>query len=173
VGTLSAHEEKVVQVTARCAQRSQRLVNAAVVTADPGVQEQAEAGLEILGLPAFSLDVRKVGDPVAVGGKMTYQIVVTNTGSLPATGVEMVVRVPPEMQVANTAGPTQARVNGQNVLFPAIEALPPKQTATYTIEVLALRPGDVRLQAELRSTTLREPVIKQESTNIIVPNGKP
>ena len=31
--------------------------------------------------------------------------------------------------------------------------------------------GDVRFQAELRSSTLREPVIKQESTNIIVPNG--
>jgi uncharacterized repeat protein (TIGR01451 family) len=173
VGTLQAREEKVVQVTARCAQRAQRLVNTAVVTADPGVQEQAEAQLEILGLPAFSLEVRKVGDPVAVGSKMTYQIIVTNTGSLPATGVEMVVRVPPEMQVANSAGPTQARVDGQNVLFPAVEALQPKQAATYTVEVLALRPGDVRLQAELRSTTLREPVIKQESTNIIVPNGKP
>jgi hypothetical protein len=47
--------------------------------------------------------------------------------------------------------------------------LPPKQTVTYTVEVKALRAGDVRLQAELRS----EPVIKQESTNIIVPNGKP
>jgi uncharacterized repeat protein (TIGR01451 family) len=173
VGTLPARGQKVVQVTARCVQRTQRLVNAAVATADPGVQEQAEAELEILGLPAYLLEVRKVGDPVTVGSKMTYQIAVTNTGSLPGTGVEIVVRVPPEMQVTNTTGPTQARVDGQNVLYPALEALPPKQTVTYNVEVLALRPGDVRLQAELRSTTLREPVIKQESTNIVVPNGKP
>lgn len=173
VGTLPAREQKVVQVTARCAQRTARAVNVAVVTADPGVQEQAEAALEILGLPAYLLEIRKVGDPVPVGSKMTYQIAVTNTGSLPGTGIEMTVRVPVEMQVTNTAGPAQARVDGQNVLFPAVEALPPKQTLTYSVEVLALRPGDVRLQAELRSSTLREPVIKQESTNIIVPNGKP
>jgi uncharacterized repeat protein (TIGR01451 family) len=173
VGTLPARAQKVVQVTARCAQRTPRLVNVAVVTADPGVQEQAEAALEILGLPAYSLEVRKVGDPVPVGGKMTYQIAVTNTGSLPGTGVEIVARVPPEMQVANTSGPTKARVDGQNVLFPALESLQPKQTVSYTVEVLALRAGDVRFQAELRSSTLREPVIKQESTNIFVANGKP
>jgi hypothetical protein len=64
-------------------------------------------------------------------------------------------------------------VDGQNVLFPALESLPPKQSVTYTVEVLAQRAGDVRFQAELRSSTLREPVIKQESTNIFVPNGKP
>ncbi|HLJ93980.1 MAG TPA: hypothetical protein VKU02_12400 [Gemmataceae bacterium] len=171
VGTVPPGGQKAVQVTARCAQRTQHLVNTAVVTADPGVQEQAQAELEILGLPAYSLEVRKIGDPVTVGSKMTYQISVTNTGTLPGTGVEVTVRVPAEMQITNTSGPTQARVDGQNVLFPALDALPPKQTATFTIEVLALRPGDVRLQAELRSTTLREPVIKQESTNIVVPNG--
>ena len=75
------------------------------------------------------------------------------------------------MQITNTTGPTNARVDGQNVLFPAVDMLQPGQTLTYTVEVLALRPGDVRFQAELRSSTLREPVIKQESTNIVVPNG--
>jgi uncharacterized repeat protein (TIGR01451 family) len=171
VGTLPPHQQKVVQVTARCVQRTPHAVNTAVATADPGVQEQAEAALEILGLPAFSLEIRKTGDPVQVGGKTTYRIAVTNTGSLPATGVEIVARVPPEMRVSGTDGPTKARVDGQNVLFPALEALPPRQTATYTVEVTALRPGDVRFQVELRSSTLREPVIKQESTTIVAGNG--
>jgi hypothetical protein len=104
---------------------------------------------------------------------MTYEITVTNTGSLPGTGVEVVARVPAEMRVTNTTGPTKARVDGQNVLFPALEVLQPKQTATYTIEVLGLQPADARFQVELRSSTLREPVIKQESTHIFMANGKP
>jgi uncharacterized repeat protein (TIGR01451 family) len=144
-----------------------------VATADPGVQEQAEAALEILGLPAYSLDIRKRGDPVPVGGRMTYEIAVTNNGSLPGTGVEVVARVPAEMRVTNTTGPSKARVDGQNVLFPPLEVLQPKQTVTYSVEVLGLQPADVRFQVELRSSTLREPVIKQESTHIFMANGKP
>src|SRR5207253_666036 len=73
VGTLPARGQKVVQVTARCVRLALRLVNVAVATADPGLQEQAEAALEILGLPGYSLDVRKVGDPVPVGGNMRYE----------------------------------------------------------------------------------------------------
>jgi uncharacterized repeat protein (TIGR01451 family) len=173
LGTLPPRQEKVVQITARCAQRTPRFVNTVVATADPGVQEQAEAVLEILGLPAFSLEIHKTGDPVPVGGRMTYEIAVTNTGSLPATGVELVARVPAEMRVMDTTGPAKARVAGQNVLFPALANLQPKQTVTYTIQVMGLRPGDVRFQVELRSSTLREPVIKQESTHIFMANGKP
>src|SRR5262249_50839919 len=139
VGVLPARGQKAVRVTARCARLSPRAVNVAVATADPGLQEQAEVALEILGLPGYFLEIRKVGDPVPVGGKMRYEVAVTNTGTLPGTGVEIVARVPAEMQITNTNGPTEARVDGQNVFFAAIEALPPKQTATYTIEVQAAR----------------------------------
>jgi hypothetical protein len=37
----------------------------------------------------------------------------------------------------------------------------------------ALRAGDVRFHAELRASALREPVIKQKSTDMILPNGHP
>ena len=59
----------------------------------------------------------------------------------------------------------------KRVIYPAINSLPPKQTLSYSIDVEALRPGDVRFRAELRSATLREPVIEEESTNIYPPNA--
>jgi uncharacterized repeat protein (TIGR01451 family) len=173
LGALAPREQKAVQVTARC-QQIGKVTNVAVVTADPGLQEQAEAKLEIRGLPAYSLDILKVGDPVQVGGKMTYKITVTNTGSLPANGTEVIATVPAEMQLSNTYGPVKPRLMGQQVIFPALDGLQPKQTFTYTIEVQAIKPGDVRFTVELRGGTLEKPVIKQESTNIFTPpNGKP
>jgi uncharacterized repeat protein (TIGR01451 family) len=173
LGTLPPRSEKVMQVTARCMKLTSRTVNMALVTADPGLQEQAEASLEILGVPAFLLEVSKAGDPVAVGGKVTYRIAVTNTGTLPANQVEIVATVPDQMKVINSTGPSSGRAQGNRVIFPVVNGLQSKQTLNYTIEAQALQPGDVRFQVELRSASLREPVIKEESTNIFVPPNGP
>jgi uncharacterized repeat protein (TIGR01451 family) len=177
VGTLEGREQKVVQVTARCVKMVPRIVNTAFVTADPGLQEQAEAALEIRGVPAYNLDVAKVGDPVPVGGKVTYKITVTNSGSLPGNQVEIRALVPAEMKVVATDGPTQAQVQGNVVTFPASDGLQPKQTWKYTIDVQAQKAGDVRFRVELRGSGLGGvPVIKEESTNIYPPangNGAP
>src|SRR5262249_48929941 len=127
----------------------------------------------ILGVPAFLLEVSKAGDPVAVGGKVTYRIAVTNTGTLPANQVEIVATVPEQMKVINSTGPSSGRAQGNQVIFPAVNGLQSKQTLNYTIEAQALQPGDVRFQVELRSASLREPVIKEESTNIFVPPNGP
>ncbi len=174
LGTLQPREQKVVQVTTRSAKLTRQAVNAAVVTADGGLQERAEAAIEIRGVPAFDLDVAKVGDPVALKGTVRYTITVTNRGSLPANGVEITATVPAQMVVTGANGPSRQRVEGQRVIFPPVDNVQPGQTLTYTIEVRASEAGDVRFQAELRAATLLEPVIKEESTRIYDPaNGKP
>jgi uncharacterized repeat protein (TIGR01451 family) len=173
VGVLAPRDQKVLQVTARCAVLSPRIVNVAVATADPGLQEQSEpTTLEVRGVPAYALEIGKVGDPVPVGGKVTYRITVTNTGSLPGNQIEVIANVPKELQVINAGGPTQARQEPGRVVFPPVDALAPRQTLNYTVETQALQAGDVRFRVELRSSAFRDPVIKEESTNIFVPpNG--
>jgi len=174
LGSLPARAQKVLQATGRCTRLAPRVVNVAVVTADPAMQEQAESPLEIRGLPAYLLEITKLGDPVLVGGKVVYKIAVTNTGSLPANQVEITALVPKELTVGNTDGPTKARLDGNKVVFPPVDGVQPKQALTYTIEATAQQAGDVRFQAELRSPALSEPVIKQESTSIYPPaNGNP
>ena len=177
IGNLAAREQRVVQVTATCTTPAQRVLNMAVVTADPGLQEQGEAALEIRGLPAFRFDVSQLPPgPVAVGGKITYQISVTNTGSLPANQAEVVATVPKELRVTNSSGPNQtsARIDTERVTFPPLDGLQPKQTFDYTIETQALQPGDIRFRAELRSTALSPPVVKEQATRIFDPaNGTP
>ncbi len=174
LGNLQPGEQKVVQVTTRAARLTRQAVNAAVVTADGGLQERAEAAIEIRGVPALDFEVTKVGDPVALKDKVTYTIAVTNRGSLPANGVELSATVPIQMRLTGANGPSRQRVEGQKVIFPPINGVPPGQTVTYTIEVQALQPGDVRFPVELRAAILLEPVIKEESTRIYDPaNGTP
>jgi hypothetical protein len=142
-------------------------VNRATATADPGVQASAEAAIEIRGLPAFRLEVVDLKDPVEVGGKTTYKIDVMNQGSLPGNQVEIHAIAPPQMRVLNADGPTKPKVDGQRVAFPAVDGLQPKQTLHYSVDVEAIQgAGDVRFRVEMRTATLRDPVIEEESTII-------
>jgi uncharacterized repeat protein (TIGR01451 family) len=174
IGTLAAKEQKTVQMTARCLKMAADVLNTAVVTADPGLQETAEAHLEVRGIPAYLLEITKAGDPLQVGAKMTYKVAVTNTGSLPGNEVSIAAIVPAEMQVGATDGPNKAQIDNNRVTFPPLDGLQPKQTWNYSIEVQGLRPGDVRFRVELRGSGLSSAVVKEESTNIYVPpNGTP
>jgi uncharacterized repeat protein (TIGR01451 family) len=176
LGTLSGRSQRTLHLSARCLRPAAEANLVVVATADPALQEQATAALEIRGVPAFTLQIAKLGDPVQVGGKLTYKVSVTNTGTLPAAQVELVAQVPPQLKVTNTDGPTRAQISGNQVSFPPIAALQAKQTITFTIEAQGLQPGDVRFRAELRSAALSNPVVKEESTTIFVPgngNGAP
>src|SRR5262249_58615715 len=83
IGTLQPREQKIVRVTTTCMRITQRAVNVATASADPGLQVQAEAPIEIRGLPAFRMEVQDIGDPAEVGPKITYEIKVANQGSPP------------------------------------------------------------------------------------------
>jgi uncharacterized repeat protein (TIGR01451 family) len=166
MGMLQPRQKRTVNVTARCVRIAPRAVNVALATADPGLQVQAEAAIEIRGVPAFGMDVKTSTNPVEVGAKTTYTIRVTNQGSLPGDKVEILAVVPQQMQVLNANGPSTPRIDGQRVVFPPMDGLAPQQTWTYTVEVKALQPGDLRFHVELRSATLQGPVVKDEATNV-------
>jgi len=174
IGALQPREEKLVQVTTNCLRISEKVVNVAIATADPGLQVQAEAAVEIRGLPAFRLEVIDHPDPIEVGGRTTYTIDVTNQGSLPGNQVQITAYVPNEMRIINARGPTTPRIQGNTITFPGIDSVQPKQTVEYIVEAEAIRAGDVRFRVELRSQTLGNvPVVEEESTNIYDAGARP
>lgn len=170
LGTLQPHEDRILQVTTRCDKMTPRALNVAVASADPGLQVQSEAAVEILGLPAFRLEVDDEEDPVEIGGRTTYRIVVTNQGSLPGNDVKIVAVVPKQMRLVNATGPsqytTQNGPQGQRIEFAPVNSLPAGQALNYSVLVEALEVGDVRFRTELTSATLKDAVIEEESTTI-------
>jgi uncharacterized repeat protein (TIGR01451 family) len=174
VGVLQPGEQRIVQVTTKCEKMTPKALNVAVASADPGLQVQAEADVEILGLPAFRLEVDDTEDPVEVGGQTSYRIVVTNQGSLPGNQVDIQAVVPRAMRFVKATGPSAYTIeelpDGQHkVHFAPVESLPQGQQINYEIFVEALTPGDIRFHTELRSATLKDPVIEEESTTIWKP----
>ena len=156
-----------------------RTVNAVQVTAYPVIagdnkpanlpaplQARAEAAVAVQGFAALRLAVTDLVDPIEVGGQTTYQIQVINQGSLAANQVNVVGVVPPQMRFVAAKGPVPYRVEGQRVIFESVPSLAIGQSVTFALDVEALTAGDARFRAELTSDTLREPLVKEESTNV-------
>ncbi len=171
LGNLEPRGQRVVRVTARCERIAREVVNVAVATADPGLRVEARAPLEILGIPAYQFQLTPTAGMVEVGRRNTYNITVTNTGSLPGNRVRVTATVPVELKVISARGPSQETVQGNTVTFAPVDGLEPNRVLTYSIEVEALKPGDVRFRAALEAETLQPPVIKEASTTIYDPNA--
>ncbi len=173
VGNLQPREQRLLQVTARCQGLTRSALHQALATADPGLRVEAQATVEILGIPALRLEMRDQEDPVELGKRVTYLIDVTNTGSLPANEVEIKAILPPELKLVRAKGPSAAQVNGQEIVFAKVSDVKEGQTLKYTIEAEALKPGDVRFRVELRAQTLQQPVLEEEPTRIYNPAVPP
>jgi uncharacterized repeat protein (TIGR01451 family) len=188
LGTLKAGEQKTLDLTVSCTKPTPKSLNVAVATADPGLTVQTESVIEINGLPAFRLEVQDLKDPIEVGGTTRYQIDATNQGTLPGTRVEIRAVVPAELKVIQAQGPTAYRIEGNQLIFAPVDSLAPGQRLTYAVDVQALRvgkspgavpdaqanpKGDVRFRVELRSATLQDPVVEEESTTITAPAAAP
>ncbi len=133
----------------------------------PLTSEAAESPLEILGIPALQLEVFDSADPVAIGQKVTYTIRVRNAGTLPATQVNVVADLPPQMKPLRASGGSNGRIDGQRVTFPPVESIRPDGVSVFTIEAQAAAEGDGRFRAEVKSLSLSSPLTAEEATRIL------
>jgi uncharacterized repeat protein (TIGR01451 family) len=133
----------------------------------PFSAEKAETSLEILGIPALQLEVFDSTDPVNVGQKITYTIRITNAGTLPATQVNVIADLPPQMKPLGAFGITNGKIEGQRVVFPPVDSIRPRLVSVFTIEAQAISEGDGRFRAEVKSLSLGSPITSEEATRIL------
>ena len=172
LGTLQPGEQKIVELKTNCAQITPKAMNVAVGTADPELRVQVESAIEINGLPAFRLEINDTADPLLVGDKTQYRIDVRNVGTVIGNQVGLTAKVPKELKVTNVNGPSLPQLDGNQITFPPVDSLRPGESVTYTVDAVALDPGDVRFQVEFTSLTLKEPIIEEENTTICEPTTK-
>ncbi len=137
--------------------------NGAAVTAAGGLRDSAEACTTWRGIAAVLLEVVDDPDPIMVDEQTVYTIRVTNQGTadLMNIGVAAVF----DEEAAPVSSP-EGRVAGQNVSFPAVPRLAPKQSFTYTIRVKGVKAGDSRNKVTLTADGLTTPVVEEESTHV-------
>jgi uncharacterized repeat protein (TIGR01451 family) len=122
--------------------------------------------LSIEGLAAINFQLSDINDPIELGGETAYEVRVTNQGSKAATNIRLVAIVPSEMKPMGAEGPVRYKIDGQRIVFEPLKQLAPKADTSFTIKVKALEAGDLRLQAQISTDEIRDPITKEESTRV-------
>jgi len=135
-------------------------------TADRGVSADGAQAVLVEGIAAIKFVVVDVTDPIEVGGETTYEVRVVNQGSKAASNVRLAVLLPPEMRALAAEGPSRHVVQDGRVLFEGLPRLAPKADVTYRVRVQGLKPGDLRVCAQLLTDDMQTPVVKEESTRV-------
>ena len=164
-GTLEPNASKNVRVTYTPTQAG-TLINSATATAYCAEAVTSTMRTTVTGIPALSLEVIDVEDPIRTGNSATYVIRVENQGSATATNIRIACVLENNVQYVSSAGATAGSQEGQNVRFFPLGSLAPKAQAAWRVVVEAVRPGDVRFKATMTADQLSRPVEETESTHI-------
>lgn len=134
--------------------------------AERGLSAELEETIQIEGVSAILFQVLDAADPIEVGGDTTYEIHVVNQGSKAATNIQLSAELPAELKALDAQGPTRHQLSGSSVVFEPLPRLAPKADTTYRLRVQGVRPGDLRLQVQLKTDEMQTPVTKEESTRV-------
>jgi uncharacterized repeat protein (TIGR01451 family) len=121
---------------------------------------------DVQGIPALLLVVSDKEDPVAVGSNAVYEVIVTNQGSLAATGVKVQCKLEESMALVNGSGPTKVIGNKDGIVtFAPLKTLGINEKAVWLVTVQAKQEGDVRFNASVSCDQFQNrPVEEAEST---------
>jgi len=164
-GTLEPNSSKNVRVT-YTPTKAGTLTNSATVTAYCAEAVTSTMRTSVTGIPALSLEVVDIEDPVRTGTRATYVIRVENQGSATATNIRVACILENNVQYISSAGATAGSKEGPTVRFFPLGSLAPKAKAAWRVVVEALKPGDVRFKTIMNADQLSRPVEETESTLI-------
>lgn len=164
VGSLPAGDSKEVCATFTLATPGQINLQS-VAKGDCAKAVATSCGTRVAGIPAILLEVIDLEDPIEVGNNETYEIVVTNQGSAPATNVKIVCELEDTQSYISVSGATSASTSGKTITLGTVPSIAPKATVTWQVVVKAEKAGDVRFSVKLTSDQISRPVSETESTN--------
>jgi uncharacterized repeat protein (TIGR01451 family) len=138
----------------------------AAARADHGPDAKADSTFTVEGIPALSLEVVDLEDPIEVGGDLTYEIRVVNQGSCPCSNIQITCQVPDGLQAREGNGPSAFKLNGTEAAFEPLAKLAVKADAVYRVKVKGMQPGDYRFRVQMTCEQLRQPVMKEEASRV-------
>lgn len=130
------------------------------------LSDSAEACTCWKGIPALTLEIYDTEDPLCVGENVCYNIRVLNQGTGTDKDVKIVVNFPKEITPVTARGPTTYDISTSTVTFSPVKELPPGQIVQYQVTGKSISVGDARVEAQVTSELIDQPLTSGESTQV-------
>jgi uncharacterized repeat protein (TIGR01451 family) len=177
LGSLHPMEKIQLQVEFECRTQARRACVAVDVRGANLAAEHEEACLEIVPVPGtLDLRVSDSDDPLETGKTGSYEATVQNVGLQAARRVVLEAALPDNVRFQSaivrsgeTVLPVKSELQGNRLLFDAVEQLEPNARLVYVVTFEALRAGAAEFRASLTSALGSTPVTAAEPTMIVDP----
>ncbi len=138
----------------------------AVRPASRGLEAKAETIVVSEGVSAVRFEVAALENPIEVGKEAVYEIRVMNQGTGPCMNIQIAAGLDEGLEFIGLGpnSPTQAKVQGQGIIFDPIATLGVKGEAVYRVRIRGSVAGALRMRVQLSCDQLKTPLIKEEST---------
>jgi hypothetical protein len=173
LGDLEPGGRRTVELVARAQVEGLYCIRA-TARADRGAIARAEGCTQFIGVSALHVDLTDRNDPLVVGGRTSYSLLVRNQGSAPVTNLNVKAFIPAAFELIDMKGPAKLQLGernpqGQWIEMGPLGKLDAMSSQMYEILVEARRPGETRMRVEVSADQLeRGPVIEEESTTLFV-----
>lgn len=127
---------------------------------------ESDCATEIFGVSAILLETVDLADPIEVGKEVTYDIKVTNQGSVTGTNIRLVCHLPNSQEFVSSTGATAAQSQDRTITMDPLSVLAPRAMASWRVIVKALHPDDARFKVQLQSDQFEQPISEDESTQL-------
>ncbi|VTS00306.1 CARDB domain-containing protein [Tuwongella immobilis] len=136
----------------------------AVAQSGSKLENRQDNSIQIEGIPALSFEVVDLEGVVSVNKEAVYEVRVLNQGTCACTGIRLEAQLSDGMTVSQVNGPVAYKIVGNKVVFEPFAKLGTKADTVYRIRVRSSKPGEGRLRATLSCQEIKEPLVKDEST---------
>ena len=150
-------------------QRAGELEGKVEAVAAGGQRAELATKLEVAGFPALKVDIHGDAKPVAVDEQVSMRVTVSNKGSAPATSVQALFELPPEMTLVGAEGPVQYTQEGKIVTFEALKSLAPNEEKQFDIVLTAAKAGSSSVEVAVYSDDRPNDPVSQEEAVTIIP----
>jgi uncharacterized repeat protein (TIGR01451 family) len=166
LGTLPAGQKKNLTIKI-LSKVPGRFTDTALVTSDQGLHDSAQDYSEWRGVTGVLVQLVDDPDPIQVNEVSTYTIKVTNQGStVDIRDLNIVVTVPPELEVVPGSISEGGTVSGTTITWPTTPTVAPKAVVTHAYTAKGVKAGDARTKVAVTTSSRQDPIEKFESTTI-------
>lgn len=173
VGTIKPGEAVTLDLVTETKRAALAAEKVTLLTGDGGVRVEQAKRIQIDGVPALRMELTDLNDPVEVGKNAQYRLILTNTGSAPASRIEVKATSPDLLKPVRATGPTPEKIVNQVVNFGRVDNLAPGASVTFTFECQALKVGRAIFRVEYTSELNERPIVEEEPTTIVPPLANP